>query len=158
MKKLLMVIVSSLLLIALVACGDTQNEEQTDTDNAIEENEDKAETNNDTEVNEDQVETDNEDTDETKEEEELQDDQDKEEEPTNTNEEITDYEEADVIEEQIDIADMDVKIETDNPNKRILLFSDNDKVMYKTIYIKEKQRLKIINIYEDKGQIFNETI
>ena len=150
MKKLLMVIVSSLLLIALVACGDTQNEEQTDTDNAIEENEDKAETNNDTEVNEDQVETDNEDTDETKE--------NKEEEPTNTNEEITDYEEADVIEEQIDIADMDVKIETDNPNKRILLFSDNDKVMYKTIYIKEKQRLKIIDIYEDKGQIFNETI
>jgi len=153
-----MVIVSSLLLIALVACGDTQNEEQTDTDNAIEENEDKAETNNDTEVNEDQVETDNEDTDETKEEEELQDDQDKEEEPTNTNEEITDYEEADVIEEQIDVADMDVKIETDNPNKRVLLFSDNDKVMYKTIYIKEKQRLKIIDIYEDKGQIFNETI
>src|SRR5699024_4573702 len=68
------------------------------------------------------------------------------------------YEEVEVIEEHIDIADMDVKVETDNPNKRVLLFSDNDKVMYKTIYIKEKQRLKIIDIYEDNGQIFNEII
>ena len=159
MKKLLMVIVSSLVLIALAACGGTQNEDQVETDNNTEKSEEQAETNNDTEETEEEAETENDtEENESNEDEAQQDDQNEEDKTTNSNEEIADYEEANTIKEQIDIADMDVKVETDNPNKRILLFSDNDKVMYKTIYIKEKQRLKIINIYEDKGQIFNETI
>ena len=159
MRKLPMVIITSLFLIGLVACSDTQDEEQVETDNDTEENEEQAETNNDVEENEEQDETDNDVEDNgSNKDEKQQDDQNKHDETTGTNDEIADYEEAEVIEDHIDIADMDVKVETDNPNKRVLLFSDNDKVMYKTIYIKEKQRLKIIDIYEDNGQIFNETI
>src|SRR5699024_10045164 len=155
MKKLLMVIVYSLLLITLGACGDTKNEDQVDTDNDIEKNEEQDETDNETEETEEENETEN-----NREENESNEDktQQKEQNKKKTKKEINEYKEANTIEDKNDIDDMDVKVETNNSNKRILLFSDNEKVTYKTIYIKEKQRLKIIDIYEDKGQIFNETI
>src|SRR5699024_10839665 len=136
MKKSLMVIASSLLLIALAACGGTQNEDQIERANNTETSEEQAETNNDTEETEEEAETENDtEENESNEDEAQQDDQNEEDKTTYSNEEIADYEEANTIKEQIDIPDMDVKVETDNPNKRILLFSDNDKVMYKTIYI-----------------------
>src|SRR5699024_6499011 len=125
MRKLLMVIVTSLFLIGLVACSDTQDEEQVETDNDTEENEEQDETNNDVEENEEKDETDNDVEDNgSNKDEKQQDDQNKHDETTGTNDEIADYEEAEVIEDHIDIADMDVKVETDNPNKRVLLFSD----------------------------------
>src|SRR5699024_6292988 len=166
MKKLLMVIASSVLLIALAACGDTQSEDQVETDNNTEKSEEQAETDNDTEETEEEAETENNtEENESNEDEAQQDDQNEEDKTTKSNKENADYKEANTMYEEsnthvdkIESANMDVRLETNTPNKRILLFSDNNKIMYKTNYIKEKQRLKIIDIYEDKGQIFNVTI
>ncbi len=63
------------------------------------------------------------------------------------------------ITEQIDNKD-DIHFEkvTDTRDKRILLIIDeNGTKLYKSIYIKNTNRLKIINI-KDSGQIFNDVL
>lgn len=77
---------------------------------------------------------------------------------TETNSEITDFEEASTIEAEIDVSDLDVEIETDNQNNRVILFKDGDKAVYKTIFVKNDKRLKIIDIIDNEGQVYNETI
>ena len=74
--------------------------------------------------------------------------------------EIADFEEADQLAETIDnLGSLKPDIKTDNPNKRIILFSDdNGKKEYKSIYIKEKSRLKIVELNKDDGLLFNEEI
>lgn len=48
--------------------------------------------------------------------------------------------------------------ETDNPNKRVLFFVDGSgHKQYKSVYIKNTQRLKIIDL-EGDSVLFNETI
>lgn len=75
-----------------------------------------------------------------------------------SNIDIIDFEEALVIEDEVDVSGLDVDIQTDNRNNRVILFLDNNEPIYKTIYVKHKQRLKIIDIQQDAGQIFNEVI
>lgn len=142
-----------LLSIGLIACSDDQaaDESQPETD-VEEESHIDTETESDVETKVETVTIDEEKEDEVKEESEKNNSE------ADHNDEIADFDEASVIEDTIDIANMDVKVKTDNPNNRVLLFSDDHDVMYKTVYIKKKQRLKIINIHEDKGQIFNEVI
>ncbi|HJB24874.1 MAG TPA: hypothetical protein H9946_12110 [Candidatus Jeotgalibaca pullicola] len=48
-------------------------------------------------------------------------------------------------------------IVTDNQGKRIFLFSDGQKQIYKTIYIKHDNRLKIIDLQED-DLVYNKII
>ncbi|MFF5994042.1 hypothetical protein AAGS61_04670 [Lysinibacillus sp. KU-BSD001] len=63
-----------------------------------------------------------------------------------------------VIMEQIGTKDYNVETVTDNEEKRILLISDESgESQYKTIFIKQTQRLKIIEMGED-GQIFNDIL
>lgn len=75
-----------------------------------------------------------------------------------SNIDIIDFEESPVIEKEVDVSGLDVEIETDNRNNRVILFLDNKKPIYKTIYVKHDQRLKIIDIGKNEGQIFNEII
>ncbi|OAB44657.1 hypothetical protein [Paenibacillus antarcticus] len=66
--------------------------------------------------------------------------------------------EYDTIIQQIDKEDYNFKTVTDNEGKRILLLIDQGGVeQYKTIYIKNTSRLKIIKI-DGEGQIFNEVL
>ncbi len=135
MKRLLTIVFVSLLAIGLIACSNEQAEENNQsTDN--------VESDIESEISSEEV---------TEEEENKNENQ-------SSHKDITEYEEATAIEDNVDINDMDVEVKTDNQNKRVLLFSSDDNVMYKTVYVKNKQRLKIINIHEDKGQIFNEII
>src|SRR5699024_12339840 len=73
---------------------------------------------------------------------------------------LTDYEETKELQANIeDINSLTPEIETDNDNKRIILFADdNDRKQYKSIFIKQKQRLKIIELNKDDGLLFNDTI
>ncbi|WLV25006.1 hypothetical protein QR721_01845 [Aciduricibacillus chroicocephali] len=48
-------------------------------------------------------------------------------------------------------------IETDNPNKRVILYKVNQQKEYKSIFIKRQNRLKIIKL-GDGGEIFNKVI
>lgn len=75
-----------------------------------------------------------------------------------SNIDIIDFEESPVIEKEVDVSGLDVEIETDNRNNRVILFLDNKKPIYKTIYVKHDKRLKIIDIGKNEEQVFNEII
>ncbi|WP_080875671.1 hypothetical protein [Oceanobacillus timonensis] len=66
-------------------------------------------------------------------------------------------EEMEVIQNQLPSGNDSVQVIEDNPYKRILFIGDADEQKkYKTIYIKDTNRLKIIDL--NGGQIFNEII
>lgn len=71
---------------------------------------------------------------------------------------VYEYEEQEVIEGQIEEGDYDIVVETDNRENRVLFYERNGEKYYKIIYIKDQNRLKIIDIYNDHGQIYNEII
>ncbi|MGF9978070.1 hypothetical protein ABE042_04115 [Viridibacillus arvi] len=77
----------------------------------------------------------------------------------NTNhEEWTSLPEYNYIIEQIDNKDYNFQTVTDNEGKRVLSLIDKNGVeQYKTIFIKNTSRLKIIKLHGE-GQIFNEII
>lgn len=136
MKKLLTILFSISIIVGLAACSnDDTAEDTTSEDNEtpeVEEQEEQA-----TDVESDEIM--DEDTEE-------------------QNPEMDDYEEASKIEEKVDLDGLEVEVETDNDNNRVLLFLDEGKEVYKTIYIKRDHRLKIIDIIDNEGQIYNDTI
>src|SRR5699024_4039561 len=77
-----------------------------------------------------------------------------------TKEETSSIEEMDeykTIGEHVDVNKYDVNVVEDNSNKRIILLNDGDsKPAYKTIYIKNKNMLKIIDL--NGGMIYKGTI
>lgn len=80
------------------------------------------------------------------------------EETESRDQEIGNFPEYDVLAEQVDLDNLTSDIKTDNPNKRVMILTEGDgQKRYKSIYIKKKQRLKIISL-DDEGQIFNEVI
>ncbi|MFF3099879.1 hypothetical protein [Viridibacillus arvi] len=73
-------------------------------------------------------------------------------------EEWTSLPEYNYIIEQIDNKDYNFQTVTDNEGKRVLLLIDKNGVeQYKTIFIKNTSRLKIIKL-DGEGQIFNEIL
>jgi len=64
---------------------------------------------------------------------------------------VADLEEGEELQDTIDDLDnLNVETATDNPNKRVLLFSnDEGEKQYKSVFIKQKNRLKIIDINND---------
>ncbi|MCT1902582.1 hypothetical protein [Oceanobacillus sojae] len=65
--------------------------------------------------------------------------------------------EIEVIQNQIPSGKDSVQVVEDNPHKRILFIGDDaNQKKYKTIFIKDTNRLKIIDL--NGGQIFNEII
>ncbi|MFS0871036.1 hypothetical protein AB3N00_13895 [Paenibacillus xylanilyticus] len=66
--------------------------------------------------------------------------------------------EYDVIVRTIDSQDYTFRTVTDNENERILLLANQDgEEKYKTIFIKNTNRLKIIDVDGD-GQLFNDVL
>lgn len=152
MKKIGVLLIGALFLIGVVACSGNDNndtvekpesEENMEQETDVEEGEvDSSE--------EEEVESDENDTEETKE---------QSTESTSIPEEIKEFEEVDIISDEIDLNDKEIKVETDNPNKRVILFIDNNDQAkkYKSIFIKKENRLKIINEGDD-GLIYDEKI
>ena len=78
-------------------------------------------------------------------------------EKTNTETDLSTFKETAILEEYVDVADYHVKVATDNPHKRvILLYDDNDRMQYKSIYVKDKSYLKVIDLHDDL--LYNGTI
>jgi hypothetical protein len=70
---------------------------------------------------------------------------------------LEDYTEYEVLNEKVNIQKYQTKVETDNKNTRILIMSDDeDQEQYKSIFIKDTNRLKIIEF--KRGLIFNEEL
>lgn len=72
-------------------------------------------------------------------------------------ESLTDLPESDKLQDITDGKDFDIEVVKDKDEKRILVLKDGDNnQQYKSIYIKNKDWLKVIEF--DKGLIFNEQI
>ncbi|MEZ7171143.1 hypothetical protein [Sporosarcina sp. OR05] len=71
---------------------------------------------------------------------------------------LTDYEEYDVLSSEIDVDAYIASVVEDNEGKRVILFSNEvGEKIYKSIFVKHDQRLKIIDLHDD-GLLFNDTI
>lgn len=70
---------------------------------------------------------------------------------------VSDYEELAYAQDKVDFSKLKGYIVTDNPNKRVILFEDGHKKAYKTIFIKNANRLKVIDLQGD-GLVLNEKI
>ncbi|WP_152656032.1 hypothetical protein [Oceanobacillus sp. CFH 90083] len=68
------------------------------------------------------------------------------------------YEEQEVIAEQIAEGEYDIVVETDNQGTRVMFYEIDGEKYYKTIFVKNDKRLKIIDIKNNNGQIYNEII
>ena len=66
------------------------------------------------------------------------------------------FEEVTVIKEEIDIEGLHVEEKVNTKSKRILLFINNDgHLVYKSIYMKENNFLKIIDTQHNQGEVFH---
>ncbi len=69
--------------------------------------------------------------------------------PGNTN--LADHEENAILADHIPLDELTAQVEVDNQNKRITLFENKDgKKVYKSIFIKRDNHLKIIDLNGDK--------
>lgn len=81
------------------------------------------------------------------------------EETTDTeNDNINEYEEISKIAEKINVEDYNMHVESDNEGTRIILFEKNERKMYKSIFVKEKKHLKLIDLELGGKPLINETI
>lgn len=63
---------------------------------------------------------------------------------------VADFEEGDTLQDTVDLEGLTMETATDNPNKRVLLFSnDEGQKEYKSVFIKRTNRLKIIDTKND---------
>lgn len=70
---------------------------------------------------------------------------------------LQDFTEYEVLKEEMNIQKYQPKVETDNNDTRILIMSDDEgQELYKSIFIKDTNRLKIIEF--KRGLIFNEVL
>lgn len=73
------------------------------------------------------------------------------------NDQLTHYEEFDMISEQIDTENLIGTVVEDNQGKRVIVFAnENGEEQYKTIFVKKNNYLKVIAF--DDGQIFHGNI
>lgn len=68
------------------------------------------------------------------------------------------YEELSKISEKINIQDYNMYVESDNEGTRIILFEKNERKMYKSIFVKEKRQLKLIDLQSGEKPLINEKI
>lgn len=170
MKKLSLLFIGLIVSFGLIACSDgnnNNNNEDNNANNAVNTNDEEQNT------NEDAADTDNNASENAAENENADNagnNEDNADENADTNKDaandsdipadLEDFEEAEVLSKHIELDKVSSKVETDNPNKRVILFEDDGEKVYKSIFIKNENRLKIIDIKDgdEEGQIYNEKI
>ncbi|MBT2583315.1 lipoprotein [Planococcus sp. ISL-109] len=71
---------------------------------------------------------------------------------------LHEYEEYDRIAEHIDVSEYETEVETDNDGSRVLFFADEAGAkVYKSVYVKDTQRLELIHL-DEQGALFNGTL
>lgn len=75
-----------------------------------------------------------------------------------TENELTQYEEYEILQEQLDLEELDVTVEADNSGNRVLIFStESGEKKHKSIFVKDTEHLKIVNLGDD-GLLYNDVI
>ncbi|AXH99617.1 hypothetical protein DV702_07545 [Sporosarcina sp. PTS2304] len=70
--------------------------------------------------------------------------------PTPSVDELSTYEESAVLAEHIPVDTLKSHVETDNPGTRVILFEDESgKKVYKSVFVKHDQHVKIIDLNDD---------
>lgn len=70
---------------------------------------------------------------------------------------LSTYEEYGVLEETIDVAQYEPKVETDNDGNRVILFYEDERVAYKSVYVKDERHLKVVST-DDEAPLYNDTL
>ena len=68
------------------------------------------------------------------------------------------YEEISKINEKINVQDYNMHVESDDEGTRIILFEKNEKKMYKSVFVKGKRQLKLIDLESGEKPLINEKI
>lgn len=71
---------------------------------------------------------------------------------------IKNFEESNKLAEIIELNELSVHVVTDDSNKRVILFTKDSQKMYKSIFIKATQFLKIINLQQNEVELFSDSI
>ena len=70
---------------------------------------------------------------------------------------LTEYPETMAIQETIDLTKLTGYVISDNPGTRILIFTNEEKQMYKSIFVKGEKQLKVIDL-EQNEVLIDETM
>lgn len=70
---------------------------------------------------------------------------------------LTEYPETTAIQETIDLTELTGYIVSDNPGTRILIFTNEEKQVYKSIFVKDEKQLKVIDL-EQNEVLIDETV
>lgn len=70
---------------------------------------------------------------------------------------LSQYEELAYAKDKVDLSKYESRILNDNQGKRVMLFSDGNQQVYKTVYVKHNNWLKVIDLKND-DLVVNESI
>lgn len=70
---------------------------------------------------------------------------------------LTEYPETTAIQETIDLTELTGYVISDNPGTRILIFTNEEKQVYKSILVKDEKQLKVIDL-EQNEVLIDETV
>lgn len=70
---------------------------------------------------------------------------------------LTEYPETTAIQETIDLTELTGYVISDNPGTRILIFTNEEKQVYKSILVKDEKQLKVIDL-EQNEVLIDETM
>ncbi|WHZ32581.1 hypothetical protein QNK01_02915 [Desemzia incerta] len=70
---------------------------------------------------------------------------------------LTEYPETTAIQETIDLTELTGYVISDNPGTRILIFTNEEKQVYKSIFVKDEKQLKVIDL-EQNEVLIDETV
>lgn len=70
---------------------------------------------------------------------------------------LTEYPEIAAIQENIDLTELTGYVISDNPGTRILIFTNENKQVYKSIFVKDENHLKVVDL-EQNDLVIDETL
>lgn len=157
MKKL-WIIITMFSLLFLAACGNNDDKDKGTSSKDVKENTQSTETPGEDTAEEKETVPPG-DYDESQSKEETSTDQQSNDRASDSNSELTQFKEYPYIKEKVsNINEYKAITETDNPNKRVILYQSNEgKKKYKSIFIKESNRLKLIEL-DKNGLLYNQVI
>nr|WP_289038423.1 hypothetical protein [uncultured Allobacillus sp.] len=69
---------------------------------------------------------------------------------------LEDYIEMDRVMEEINVDSYTLYLVTDNPGKRVIIYTKDEEQLYKSVYVKRNALLKLIDLQENKPVIVEE--
>lgn len=70
---------------------------------------------------------------------------------------LTEYPETTATQETIDLTELTGYVISDNPGTRILIFTNENKQVYKSIFVKDENHLKVVDL-EQNDLVIDETV